>query len=162
MSKLPPDQRQRRWEMQKILYRLTRRYGVKVSLYKFEQGTFDPETGKTTGDTRTKVDIRHFVSWDVESDFVIFGSREFGATYETGDRIGIINSKELPSDFVMDQSYYIVIDGKRYNTVKYNELAYKAGFMLQLRRVQSQEPHQSLELIRHQQLTIQQDITGTL
>ena len=175
MFKLSQEQKRKRQDIQRILYRLRLRFGIKADLYKYAEGaTFDPETGKSGTPTRTQIKLKKFISWAAmvsekfEYDLAYVAANKnftYGGFFEIGDRIGIIDwpGEKLSDDFEMDLSYYIVLDGQRYNIKKYEQLDHKAGFIMHLRRISEQLPHQTISRIVQHQLVITSDtVVGVL
>ena len=174
MFRLSQAQKRKRQDMQRILYSLRYRYGLPADLYKYEEGgNFDPSTGKSDPAIRTKEKLKRFMSWSAlshekfEYDLAYVAANKnftYGGLFEIGDRIGIIDwpGEKLPDDFKMDLSYYLVLDGVRYNIEKYDELDHKAGFIMHVRRVNEQQPHQVLEVTVQHQLTFNETIGGTV
>jgi|2_EtaG_2_1085320.scaffolds.fasta_scaffold00029_6 hypothetical protein len=175
MFRLSQEQKRKRQDMRKILYSLRMRYGVKAELYKYEEGvTFDPETGKSGVATRTQIKLRKFVSWAAmtsekfEYDLAYVAANKnftYGGLFEVGDRFAIIDwpGEKLADNFEMDLSFYIVLDGVRYNIKKYEQLDHKAGFIMYLRRINEQLPHQIISRTVQHQLVISNDtIVGVL
>lgn len=146
-------ERNKRREIRKILYRLRRRWGVPADLYQTEISSVDLDTGKAS-ETKTKVSIPQFITWVVsntqkfEYDLAFIAANKnftYGALFEIGDRIGIIDGIYLPTDFKVDDNTYVVYDATRYEIQGWDVLDAHTGLLLHLRRTQENKPGQIIE-----------------
>lgn len=177
--KLSPKDKRRRREIYRLLYRMQRRYGIEADLYKYQEvdtgDSFDVETGKpTSGESaREKISLKRFISWDAtlnqkfeyDISFIKANSNfAYGGLFQVGDRIGIIgrNEGKISESFEMEQEFYLVLKGKRYNIHRWNELDPRAGWIVHMRSVNSQLLHQNLEGRVQHHISLEQTITATL
>lgn len=167
---LPFKERSRRRDMRKVLYRLRRRWGVPGTLYQVDPGTLDLDTGQTT-DVKTKYDIPNLLTWTVSEQFkfeydlaFVAANKNFtyGAVFEIGDRIAILDAVYLPKGFKIRENDYVVYNARRYDLKRWDILDGEAGYLLHLRHTQGTLPGQIIEIKYRHRLNISQDIAGEL
>jgi hypothetical protein len=122
--------------IKQALYTLKRAFGSTVLLYKLETTETDYETGqKTTTSTYytiprcivLPVKIQREV---VQTISIISANKEFvqGGTYDSGLREFIIDSRDLPRDFLIRQNDWLLYNDRRYELKQIYELEQKTGW----------------------------------
>lgn len=142
----------KRRAVRRILYTFRRIYGVPADLYKVTVANPDYETGRP-GVSRTKVSLPQVITGSVELmkkfeydlGYVKANSNfTYGATFEIGDRIAIIDGTYLQG-YNIQQKDYLVYDTTRYDMVKIHKMDGEVGYILHLRVTQAQQTNQILE-----------------
>lgn len=111
------------------LYHLKREYGRKIDLYHIISETPDLETGKVIIN-RIKYKIRKgiLLPTTLSREINLSGAfRRTNTTLESGEtdvytRFIVIDKEDLPTDFELTESDYLIIDGKRYQFQRIQEL----------------------------------------
>jgi hypothetical protein len=150
------------------LYILKRRFGRKATLYSLTFGAFNLDTGLEV-QTRNKVEIRKCIVlperglWKFDYDLTYIAANKnftYGGQFQVGDRSVIIESSDLPKNWIIKQEDYIVIDAKRYNLVEIWELDEKAGYYLVIRKTQQDPPYQIVDYNFKERLSFLEGIVG--
>lgn len=156
----------KRRAVKRILYAFRRIHGVPADLYKVTVGTPDYETGNL-GVSRTKVSLPQVITGSVDLmkkfeydlGYVKANSNfTYGATFETGDRVAIIDGCYL-NGYSIQQKDYIVYDTTRYDMVKIHKMDGGVGHILHLRVTKGQKTNQILERKIISQLPTTQEMT---
>lgn len=136
---LDRESRIRYQEVQEFLYQLELSKGVGAFLYEELPTTFDSEIGDDTRNLN-RVYLK-LITLGIEYGFNSFGLKGFQNMGEVkiGDRICVVSRRYFPRDFELSRSSYIVILNKRYNLIQYQEMDFRAGYLLQLRETDEQE-----------------------
>lgn len=161
--------RRRRHEMEKILYRLCRRFRCDATLYSVTESSKEPnlETGAVPADVRTTIKLRNFVTFDeaarrrFEYDLSYIAANKnftYGGVFETGDRIGLISHKDTSQSFDLTDSHYLVFQGIKYRVFKHIALDYGLGYLLHMRRTQNEKHSQLINKVMEHTLVLEQDI----
>lgn len=142
----------KRRAVRRILYTFRRIHGVPADLYKVTITDPNYETGRL-GVSRTKVSLPQVITGSVELmkkfeydlGYVKANSNfTYGATFEVGDRIAIIDGIYLQG-YEIQQKDYVVYDTKRYDMVKIHKMDGEVGYILHLRVTKGQKTNQILE-----------------
>ena len=153
-----------------LLYKLKRQYGASVTLYKITASNFDPATGRKTT-TRTVVPINLAIvlpdtlarKFAYEHSFLA-ANRPFtyGAQWDQGQRIVIVDSKDLPKDFTIEVETSLVFENTRYTVKSANRMDVGFGYLLTIARAENNSPLQILDFVVRQELSLGQSSAGTL
>lgn len=137
-----------------LLYKLKRQYGAKVTIYKTLTSEVDPKTGERTT-TRQVVQIRHAVvlpdtlarKFAYEHSFLA-ANRAFtyGAQWDVGQRLCIIDGEDLPRDFLIEIETSVVFENQRYTVKTADRLDIGFGYLLTLVRTEGNFPLQIHDL----------------
>lgn len=110
-----------RQELKRIIYRLKRDFGVKISLSKIDSRTRDLVTGAMaeastdTVVTRAAVLPRELLR-DFSYDLTYIAANKnftYGAVYNEISYVILIDSKDLPSGYVLNLEDKIIFNGRR-------------------------------------------------
>jgi hypothetical protein len=152
------------------LYTLRRTYGVPADLYKVTVGAPDFDTGKSNT-SRVKYAIPEFITFDAKysrkfdySLTYLAANKNFayGAIYEIGDRIGIIDGAFLPTGHVIDEHDYVIYDGRRYDFQSIHRLDGDLGFILHMRHLKDEVRYAIIDKCIFNRVTLGQTSNGTI
>lgn len=126
------------------LYRLRHDYGKRASLYKMTVSAPNLQTGqKSTVRTRYKVRRMIILPITIQNKFeydlsFIAANKNFtlGGFFEAGDRIVIIDAKDLPANHLLTMNHYIYTENRWYSVHKFESLLYEFGWMIHARQTQ--------------------------
>ncbi len=110
-------------QIRNIVYRLKRQYGVPAVIeYRTAADAYDLELGTITR-TTTRINVKRAIllPQTIKTDFVydlsfIAANKNFtyGGEFQTGTRIFIIDAKDLPSNFVIDQEMQLIVSSRKF------------------------------------------------
>lgn len=153
-----------------LLYKLKRQYGAKVTLYKTLAGDFNAQTGRKTT-TRKVIPINLAIvlpdtlarKFAYEHSFLA-ANRPFtyGAQWDQGQRIVIIDGNDLPKDFTIEVETSLVFENTRYTVKTANRMDVGFGYLLTIVRGENNSPLQILDFVVNQELSLGQSSAGTL
>ncbi len=127
------------------IYSLKREFGCSLELYIVKAVTPDLATGRTTSDIR-KVKVRRapiLQTKDAESfrfglSFIAANKNfTYGATFGTSLRVFLIDTIDLPVDYVWAEDHYIIAEGRRYNMKGMDR--YDGGFIFVAEEMKGQK-----------------------
>lgn len=126
----------------KVLYRLKRRYGTKVSFIR-DSETLNLETGKksvskTTWDFKHAIILPNTQSQQFVYDLAyIAGNKNFteGAVFDSGHRKLILDAKDLGT-YTPQQRDYWTYDNERWNIIKVQKFELNTGYVITGQRVE--------------------------
>lgn len=129
----------------KILYRLKRRYGVKIDYYTIGESVVDETTGLATS-PRTKIVIKKAVQLpDARTrEFRSFGI--FNSSYDSSSRNFLLDARELPKDFKPHIDHYFVLNGLQYSVKDFVSLPEKSGYWLVCNAVEGLDPDEIFDV----------------
>jgi len=120
----------------RVLYRLKRRYGAKVSFHR-DSETLTLKTGKKTASKQTW-DFKHAIILpnSQSQQFVydlayIAGNKNFteGAIFDSGNRKLILDSKDLGT-YIPQQRDYFTYGNERWNVIKVQKFELNTGYVI--------------------------------
>lgn len=153
------------------LYRLRHDYGARASLYKMTISAPNLLTGlKATVRHRYKVRRMIILPITIQNKFeydlsFIAANKNFtvGGFFEAGDRIIIIDAKDLPQDHLLTTNHYVYTEDRWYMVHKFESLMYEYGWMIHARETQhSSVPIQTISATVTQSLGPTSTGTGEL
>lgn len=161
--------RRSRRNMQNILYRLRRTFRCEASLYFESEATKEPnlETGEVPAASRSVIKLRNFISFDetarrrFEYDLSFIAANKnftYGGIFESGDRIGLLQYVDTGEDFVLTDDHYFVFDNTKFRPFKYVKLDHHLGYLIHMRRVQTELFSQIHQHTLEHTLILEQDI----
>lgn len=118
------------------IYRLKREYGFPLEVYRHLGQVLDIETG-THVYNREKINVRRGIVLPgnqhrdvLHSPTIASGTLGFayGGDFEITDRVFILDSKDLPSNFLLTLQDYIIWEDKRYDFRLLSQLEQKTGY----------------------------------
>ena len=130
-----------------ILYRLKRQFGRPIVIYQYADQVNNIETGDITRNYNTiKVKRAPVLPNNIDRHFVydltfIAANNNFvgGALFDRKLRNIIVDSKDLPKDFVFTNDDHIEFDDQRYEIKRIDHLEHKKGFLLSLEGLDNSE-----------------------
>jgi hypothetical protein len=153
-----------------LLYKLKRQYGAKVTLYKTLTSDVNPQTGKRTT-TRKVVPITLAIvlpdtlarKFAYEHSFLA-ANRPFtyGAQWDQGQRIVIVDGNDIPKDFTIEVETSLVFENTRYTVKTANRMDVGFGYLLTIVRAENNTPLQILDFNISHALCMGQSSAGTL
>jgi hypothetical protein len=129
--------------IRKVLYHLKRRFGVPATLQR-PTTTNNSKTGIATRSYQTVTIRRAIVLPErLERDFVydlafIASNKNFtyGGHFDKGQRRVIVDGRDLPTDFVINNSDIFTFDAQDYTVVYSTATVNNSGFLLTIRKVE--------------------------
>ena len=146
--------------IRRAIYKLKFRYGFPVDFYKIEQGAYDTQTG-VSQNLVTSTRVRKAVVFPslTQRNFffsisVIQANSKFihGGDITLDDRIIMVDSHDLPRDWLLSVAYYFYFENRRYDIKTAEALDNHAGWMIVGRRVQGNSGGQIHDLRLHDNL----------
>lgn len=159
-------ERRRKREIERILYKLQRRFGLPSQYCVFQSGTPNRKTGEPGADTKTIVDVRRTICFgvDVKQKFeydlgYVAANKNFtyGAIYTAGDMFFLYRASDLPDEFNPKTQDYVIYQSRKYALNEWTELDAKAGYMFHCRQTKGTIP----ETIYNQYYTERLEFTQT-
>ncbi len=150
-------------------YKLKRRLGVPAAIYKEAIGATNRKTG-VKNVTRTVNNVRKMILLPVRRmpkfayDLTWVASNKnftYGAYFQTGDREALVDGRDLPKGYMIENQDYIVFKGKRYDIKEVHQFD-DFGFYVLLRQTQEAKPYQILTPHFLDHLTVTDTFTGEL
>lgn len=145
--------------IRQTLYRLKRSYGMPLVIYCQSAETVDLTTGAKTV---TKIDysVSRAVMLPVNvlrQNLFTGGSTEanksfsYGGILQLGDRIVVIDSRDLPAGVTIGlENYFAVVQNRRYEVKSVEELDCNAGYIVVLRELKGARVFQFIHLsVKH-------------
>jgi hypothetical protein len=132
--------------LRKVIYRLKWKFGRPADLYRDVPGTYDPRTGSRTV-RQTKIHIDRMIIFPglIQRDFffsisVIRSNSQFvtGGDVALDDRQFIIDSNDLPKDYVIQDNDYIIMNDQRWDLKTIEKIDEDTGYFLSGRKVVNQ------------------------
>lgn len=120
----------------RVLYRLKRRYGAKVTFIR-DAAVLNLETGKKTT-TKTTWDVKRVIVLpnSLSQQFVydlafIAGNKNFteGGVFDTGSRKLILDAKDAGT-YVPKMRDYLTLDNERWRVIKVQKFEMNTGYMI--------------------------------
>lgn len=126
--------------IRQALYALKRGFGSTVKLYKPTTTTTDYKTGiKTSGSTSITIHRCIVLPARIQREVIqsIVGNREFayGGSYDADTRIFVIDSRDLPKGYIIQNDDWLEYDNYRYNPKTIEELEQHTGWTITAKRV---------------------------
>jgi hypothetical protein len=126
--------------IRQALYALKRGFGSTVKLYKLNTTSTDYKTGiKTSGSTFITIHRCIILPARIQREVMsaITGNREFpyGGSYDADTRIFVIDSRDLPKGYVIQNDDWLEYDNYRYNPKIVEELEQHTGWTITAKRV---------------------------
>lgn len=131
-------------EIRRIIYVLKRKYGLPLDLYEIQKSDVDVKTGKKTV-TKRKVAIQRAVVIPVQIDrkfaydlsFVAANKNfTYGGFFDTGKRSVLIDKRDLPADFKINNDSKVLFKHKRYSVVSFEEFDHDQAILLTMQRLE--------------------------
>jgi len=127
----------------RILYSLKKQYGDEITICQNTSVTTNYVTGtKSYTCSRTKINkaILLPINFQRKTDYDITAISAnkmfvFGATFDVGSRIIIVDIQDVPTYFQLDQDDWILIDNTRYEIGKIEQLEYRAGWIIGAKQI---------------------------
>lgn len=135
-------------EIRKIIYRLKRSYGLRLTYYRPESQTHNVETGEISRVFRT-IEIKRAILLPSKLDrsFVydltyIAANNNFvgGAYFDRNRRVIMLDGADVPRDFVPEIDDHLTFDSKRYEVLEVNATAQYRAFLLRVQAISNSEP----------------------
>jgi len=132
--------------IRKAIYKLKWLYGFPADIYRESQGVYDPKTGRTPIE-RTKLHINRMIVFPGLSHRDIFFSITYikansnfivGGDLELDDRQFLIDARDIPRDFDLKTTDYIVWDHKQFTIKSLFALEADTGYIVMARRPEIQ------------------------
>ena len=129
------------------IYRLKWLYGFPADIYRETSGVYDPKTGRTDI-TRTKIHINRMIVFPGLSHRDIFFSITYikansnfivGGDIELDDRQFLIDARDLPRNFELLTTDYIVWEHKQFTIKSLFALEADTGYIVMGRRPEIQD-----------------------
>ncbi len=129
--------------IRQALYTLKRGFGSTVRLHKLLDASTDYKTGAKSFDSSVVTIHRCIVlpvkvqREVVQSISVISANKEFvyGGTYDAGTRIFIIDARDLPKGYIIQNDDWIEFENYRYSLKTIEELEQHTGWTIVAKRV---------------------------
>lgn len=127
----------------KVLYRLKRRYGSPVKLFKRLSSVVNRETGLKEVRTQ-RVELRRVIVLpsQIDREFsydlaYIAAAKNFtyGGFFDTTERRFIFDTRDLPADFEIEIGMYLVYDQVRYDVKKVERFEESRSFFVTAKQV---------------------------
>jgi len=132
--------------IRKVVYRLKWLYGQPVDIYRENQGAYNTETGRHVI-TSDKYHIDRMIVLPAGYHRDIFQSISFlkansnfayGGDIELDDRQFIIDARDLPVTFELDEKDYLIYENRKYKIIKLDYLEGQTGYYVNARRPTNQ------------------------
>jgi hypothetical protein len=138
--------------IRKTLYSLKRQYGSLIYLYKLNDASTNYETGVKIS-SQTRIVIKKCVVLPVKIQrevvqSVIGKNRAFayGGSYDAGSRSFIVDARDLPTDYTIENDDWIVYNNHRYNIQAITEFEQHTGWILLGKEILGVVPEQIVNL----------------
>ncbi len=140
--------------IRKVIYRLKRRFGRPIDIYRDVLSSFDPKTGKQTV-TPTKISVTRAIVLPGLKYGAIFQSISFikansnfvlGGDVRLDDRHFIVDCKDIPKDFIIQQGDYLFLNDQKYDIIKVESLEEQTGSYLICRRIVDSHKRQIIDV----------------
>lgn len=120
-----PNYALKKW-IRATIYAMKREYGGSITIYELVSADTDLETGIKTATynsypiARAVVLPLHAMRQVIQGISLISANKKLvqGGTFDAGDRVFIIDRKDVPATFELEKDDWIEYDGKRYD-IKY-------------------------------------------
>ena len=136
--------------IRKTLYSLKRQYGGRVDIYKLVTTETDYETGVKSY-TRTMVTVPKCIVLPVkvqreavQSISIISANKSFvyGGSFDAGTRTFIVDARDLPDAYEIQNDDWFVYNGRRYDLKNISEFEQHTGWIMIGREVKGVRPEQ--------------------
>ncbi len=130
-------------QIRQIVYRLKRNFGVPITFIRLSNYQDDGDTGDMS-QTKQNITIKRAILAPAKMirDFVydlsfIAANKNFtyGGYFDAGDRIMIIDAKDLPKGFEPNLNDYIIYDGVKYTLKEVHPVAENYAWLIVLKQV---------------------------
>lgn len=153
-------------QLRRLLYDLKREYPTNIDLYRETQSGYNTKTGQINVD-RQKWNIKRGVLLPslLQIDFkysIPFPGSATGGLFQVNDRQLIIDGKDLPKEFEIDEKDYIVYEHQRFEIVKVTELDEEVGWYLIIRESDLSIPYEIIDSQWWDILVISEQYSGTI
>jgi hypothetical protein len=151
----------------KSLYRLKKNFGQKASIQWRNTNALNLETGKKTvtfdGITINRaIVLPNKMHRDFQYDLAFIGENKnftYGAYYNTSERNVIVDTKDLPADFIITLEHWFVINDRRWDVKSAEEFEHKKAWFLNLKEVQGSEPNRLLAPLSQNDCIISDEVS---
>jgi len=136
--------------IRKTLYSLKRQYGGRVDIYKLVTTATDYGTGVKSY-TRTMVTVPKCIILPVkvqreavQSISIISANKSFvyGGSFDAGTRTFIVDARDLPDAYEIQNDDWFVYNGRRYDLKNISEFEQHTGWIMVGREVKGVRPEQ--------------------
>lgn len=117
-----------------LLYRLKRQFGFSLTIHEPSANTVNAQTGAMTRPTTNhsitraillpQSEARVFMSQNMPPGF------QYGAYFDTGDRILILEKSELPAAYTPAQDHYFDFESERYEFNKITAMPEQKAYLI--------------------------------
>lgn len=149
-------------QIRRTLYMLKRRHGKQVTLYRLLGTDTDPRTGTTTQSVETAVLKRGIVLPSKMERKVVSVNTELDGFFDIGNRVFILDRKDLPSSFELRQDDWLVFNGSKYSLEKIHEFDDKVGWLISGRRLEGEQPSEVHTLTGYDIMDLQHGVQQAL
>jgi hypothetical protein len=152
------------------IYRLKQDYGTKMDLYVTGKTDINLATGEQTV-VKKKYTILQVVLLPellqrryVQDIAYLAANKNFtyGALFDEGKRVVILGKGDVPKGVKLDPSCYFVFDHVRYAVDKFDELEHKQGYILTMKKFNTEVAYEIIDLKAESVVQYQQDLVGTI
>lgn len=158
--------------IRRVLYKLKRNYGFKVSLYKILESHEDAETGRKVRN-RSVHEVRKAVilsATDLKRTFnhnrafaaVVTSKFGYGGFYDTESLYIVIDARDLPRDLPITLEDFIIYQHRRYGIDEAEEIQPGLGWILKTREIKGNQPTEIISKTIEQSLPLTQAVEGEL
>lgn len=149
------------------LYQLKRDYGTQLTLY-LETATTNLTTGVRTPSSQNWVIRRAVVlpsDWKRKFSYAlsfVAANKNFtyGGFFDADRRELIIDSDDLPKNFVLTNNHHIVIDTQKYLITEVSQLEEAAGWIIHVKAVSGESPRQVISVKARDRITFGEENDG--
>lgn len=145
--------------VKRVLYGLKRDFGVRGSLYHETVGAPNRMTG-ASNNTVTGIDIKRIVLLPEKTVDKMVRQLSPGGFFQVGDLEVLIDSEDLPLNYVISPEDYVVILKKHYNIISIANLIQNTGWYLQIRWTQQTPTEQIVNAVNKTFISFSQTISG--
>lgn len=140
--------------IRRLLYSLKRQYRGRVDIYKLDSTDTDYETGVKTY-VRTMVTVPKCIVVPVkiqreavQTISIISANKAFvyGGTYDAGTRTFIVDARDLPDDYEIQDDDWFIYNGRRYEIKSISEFEQHTGWTVIGKEVKGVRPEQIFHL----------------
>jgi len=117
--------------VRKVLYHLKHRCNVSAVLTTITFGAINPDTG-----AKTLTSVNYSINRIVVLPETIQNKYLTRVPYEVGDKIIVIDNRDLPSTFVWGQENKVTIDGDVFIVNSHDLTDYNSSYFCSIRRTQ--------------------------
>lgn len=130
--------------IKQILYELKKRYGLPLDLYHNDTNIINPQTGKRT-ETKTIYHIKKAIVLPLILALKNYagGTGSFSlANYEVGDKFVLIDFRDLPDNYIVTLTDYIIVENIRYKLISVENYEIDQTLRIVMREVKGQLPNE--------------------